>query len=168
MKLDRLPRSCALCIVLLVGCHKRADEVDRNWISPIKISESIDSLAGGMNLYKWQNMVIALQGLYDRPGRCFLLNSDAKSWSEVQFTGAPLGYRWNLPVMDRAGDGLFLQQGYKEDDQVVMGILTGRAAGNVALRDVVERKWITKTKELFAVAPPNRVKLTVQPRREDL
>ena len=54
--------SIALVLVLLLtGCSK-APQLDQGWSAPIKVTDSKDSLVGGVNLYKWQSTVIALQG----------------------------------------------------------------------------------------------------------
>jgi len=53
-----------------------------------------------------------------------------------------------LPI-DQASDKVFLEQDYMENDQLVMNVLVGRMSGSVAVRDVVERKWLTDKKTLF-------------------
>jgi len=111
--------------LLLVGCDKqKAYEVAQGWPVPIKVTESKDSLVDGVDLYKWHSTIIALQGLDDRSARCFLMNQDSNSWSEVPFLGVPHGdYLWAYPTMDQSGEKVFFQQGHMENNQLKMGVL---------------------------------------------
>jgi hypothetical protein len=105
--------------MLLVGCSEQAIPVAQGWSAPNKVTDSKDSLVGGVNLYKWHSTIIALQGLDDRSARCFLMNSDTGSWTEVQLTGIPHGYFWAEPEIDQASDRVLFEQGYMENDQLV-------------------------------------------------
>ena len=51
-----------------------------------------DGLVGGVDLYSWQNTIIALQGLDGGSARYFLMNRDSNSWSEANLTGIPMKF----------------------------------------------------------------------------
>ena len=155
--------SIALVLVLLLdGCSK-APQLDQGWTSPIKVADSKDSLVGDVILQKWHSTIIMFLGLdpaiaRDVSARCFLMDSssdNSNSWTEVQLTGVPQGYIWAYPAIDQAGDKVFFEQGYTENDQVVMNVLVGHMAGRIAVRDVVERRWITDKKTIFGETGPN-------------
>jgi hypothetical protein len=156
MKLYILPPVYLACTsLLLVGCNKQTDEIAQGWSVPTKVTESKDSLIDGVNLYKWHSTIIALQGLDDRSARCFLMNSATNSWTEAQLTGVPRGYFWAEPEIDQTSDMVLFEQGYMENDQLVMNALIGHMSGRIAVQDVVERKWLTDKKSLFGETAPN-------------
>ena len=143
--------SCVLtsATVLSISCSRQVVQTDRNWSPPIIVTGTKGGLMGGINVYKWQDTPIVLQGLDDRTARCFLMNRESNTWSEAHLAGVPQGYLWAYPTIDQASDKVFLEQGYMENDQLVMNVLVGRMSGSVAVRDVVERKWLTDKKTLF-------------------
>ena len=142
-------------VVLVVGCTKQAGEIVQGWSKPIKVTDSKDGLVDGVNLYKWHSTIIALQGLDDRSARCFLMNSDAGSWTEVQITGIPHGYFWAEPEIDQSNDRALFEQGHIETNQLVMKVLTGRMTDQIAFQDVVEMKWVTGKQVLFGKTSQN-------------
>ena len=152
-----VPIVFAFAFAPLVGCSKPAVQFDQNWSPPVKVSESIDGFVGGVDLYRWQNTIMALQGLDDGSAKCFMFNRSGgnDAWAEVPLTGVPRGYIWARPAMDQASDKTFFQDGYMENDELVMKVLIGRLTGSLAVRDVKEEKWLTDRKTLFGDARPN-------------
>ena len=140
-------------ILLLVSCSRQA-VLAQGWSAPNKVTDSKDSLAGGVIPYKWHGSIIVLQGLGDKSAKCFLMSSDAGSWTEVQMTGVPRGYFWVYPAIDQSSDRVFFDQGYMENDQLVMNVLVGRMTGRIAVQEVVEKKWITDKTTLFGETSP--------------
>jgi hypothetical protein len=146
-------------VFIATGCGKQADQLAKGWSAPINIAVSKDSLVGGMILNKWYNTIIAWQGLNpqiarldDMSAKCFLMDSNSDnsfSWTEVQLTGVPHRYIWPYLAIDQASDKVFFEQGYMENDQLIMNILVGRMNGRVTVRDVNEWKWVTDKKILF-------------------
>ncbi|HVU09390.1 MAG TPA: sialidase family protein [Verrucomicrobiae bacterium] len=116
---------------------------------------SKDSLVGGIELYNCNGVIIVLQGLDDGSSRCFLLSLNSNSWNEVSLTGVPLGYLWAYPAIDQASDEVFFEQGYIENEQLIMNVLVGRMSGNLAVQDVMEKKWLTDKKTLFGETGSN-------------
>ena len=92
MKRTSLLAGVLICAaVLFVGCSKQV-ELSNGWTRPIKVTESKDGLVGGVDLYSWQNTIIALQGLDGGSARYFLMNRDSNSWSEANLTGIPMKF----------------------------------------------------------------------------
>ena len=110
---------------------------------------------GGISVYKWHDTIIVMQELDDATARCFLINRNTNSWSEAPFTGVPQGYFWATPTIDQDSDSVFFEQGYMENDHLVMDVLIGRMilAGNIAVQDVKKKTWITDKKTLFGDTP---------------
>ena len=102
--------------------------------------------------YRYKNSILALQGQKNKSAKGFLMNPQTatnNSWTEVLFTGVPTGYLWTYPTLDQIGDRVLFGRAYMENDQLVMSVLIGRMAGGVAVRDAVEKKWLTDKKSLF-------------------
>ena len=141
----------------MTGCSKKDIPVDQGWSSPIKVTETKDTLVDGVNLSKWHGKIIAFQGFdpeiaRDVSARCFLMdsgNDKSNAWTEVPLDGVPQGYVWAYPAIDQASDKVFFEQGYTENDQLVMNVLVGRMAGRIAVRDTIEKQWVTDPKALF-------------------
>lgn len=158
-----LPTCLASIALLLAGCSKQADQLAQGWSSPIKIADSKDSLVGGVTLCKWHDTIIMFLGLdpgiaRDVSARCFLIDSTGDNsyrWTEVQLTGIPQGFIVAYPAIDQASDRVFFEQGYTENDRVVMSVVVGRMSGRIDMRDVKEKKWMTDTKALFGKALPS-------------
>jgi hypothetical protein len=141
---------------VLIGCSKRDYPLAQGWIQPVKITESKDGLVGPVDLYKKHDTIIMLQERDDHSARCFTMNRDSNSWQEAQLTGVPQGYLWAYPAIDQATtDRVFFEQGYMENDQLVMNVLAGPMSGNITVQNTVEKQWITDKKALFEKAPPN-------------
>lgn len=156
------------CIVLMlgVGCKKRDFSLDSSWSSPIKITESEDSLGGGISLYKWQGKIVALQPQPDGIARCYLLNTTYNTWMEASLTGVPRGYLWYRPSTDENGKRVFFDASYMENDLLVIIVLVGslEIGDRLSLKDATERKWLVDVKSLFGKSLPN-VRLTEPGRR---
>jgi hypothetical protein len=99
--------------------------------------------------------MIMMQWQDDKSARCFLMNSNDNSWSEAQLTGIPHGYIWTYPAIDQASDKVFFEQGYMENDQLIMNVLVGRMNGSIAVRDGMEKKWSTDKKTVFGETGSN-------------
>lgn len=77
-------------------------------------------------------------------------NSDnSNSWTEVQLTGVPPGYIVAYPAIDQDSDKVFFEQGYTENDHLVMKVFVGLMAGRIAVRDGKERVWTTDARKVF-------------------
>jgi hypothetical protein len=83
------------------------------------------------------------------------MKRDSNSWQEVQLAGVPRGYLWAYPAIDQATDRVFFEQGYMENDHLVMNVLAGQMSENMTARNTVEKQWITDKKALFEKAPSN-------------
>lgn len=162
-----IPIVCFCTLLLTIGCRKQSIPLAQAWSAPIKITETKDSMAGGVRLYKWHNTVIALQGQDDNSAKCFLINSN-NVWSESPLTGVPRGFSWDTPAMDKDSDRVFFEQGYIENDQLIMNVLVGRMtlSGSIAVQDVTEKKWMVDTKALFGETQ-SIVRLTERPGTRD-
>lgn len=135
--------------MLLVGCSEQAIPLAQGWSPPTTVTASKSGLVDGVELYKWNGSIIVLQGLDDGSSRCFLMNRNSNSWSEASLTGIPHGYLWAYPATDQASDKVFFEQGYMENDQLVMNVLVGRMNGGMAVQGVMEKKWLVDKKTLF-------------------
>jgi hypothetical protein len=149
-------------LVLGLGCSKPkpAPALDQGWSVPIAVSQSKDGLVGEVVLHKWKNGIIALQGLDEGSAKCFLFNRDGETNApviEVPLTGVPKGYLWAYPTLNRAGDEVFFEQGYMENDRLVMKVLIGRmiANGSIAIREAREQIWITDKESLLGDTSSN-------------
>lgn len=140
--------------VFFVGCSRQV-ALAQGWSAPIKVTDSQSGLGRGIILYKWQNTIIGLEGQDDWSARVFLMNPNASSWAEVQMTGVPRGYLWAYPAIDQSSDKMFFEQGYIENDKLIMNVLLGRMTGSMAVRDAVEKKWLTDKKTLFGETGSN-------------
>lgn len=124
---------------------------------------------------RWHDTMIVFQGFNpeiasDVSARCFLTETNSDNslfWNEVQLEGVPLGYVWAYPAIDQDSDKVFFEQGYTENDQLVMKVLMGRMTGRVVVRDATERKWSEDKRSLFGEPLPN-VSLTDPGKRERL
>jgi hypothetical protein len=164
--MKKIPIVCLCILALSIGCHKQVVLLAQGWSMPTKFAETEDSLGGGVVLYNWHSRILALQPQSDGAAKCYLLNSNDKSWAEVPFTGVPRGYLWYRPAIDQDSDRVLFDQSYKEDDKLVIAVLVGRVTvnGSLAVRDVAERKWTTDTKALFGETRPD-VRLSEPGRR---
>lgn len=146
-------------LVLSIGCRKPkpSTPLDQGWSAPVTITQSKNGLVGRVVLYNWRNTIIALQGQDDNSAKCFVMSSGDNPWAEASLTGVPPGYSWDTPAIDKTSDRVFFQQGYLENDQLVMSVIIGRltANGNLAMRDVTEKKWLTDKKSLLGETQPN-------------
>lgn len=151
-----------------IGCREKACSLDQNWLPRVKITETRDSLGGGISLREYRGKVFALQPQGRGVTKFFLLNSNSNSWVEVQLTGVPDGYYRSWPIFGGESDRVAFKQDYVEGDQLVVSVLIGRLTidGEVSVRDTIEKRWITKTKELFGETSAD-IRLTEQPERRD-
>jgi hypothetical protein len=151
--------------VLVTGCGKQKFPIDDLWTSSVKVTESKDGLVGGVDLYSLHNTAIALQGLDDGSATCFLMNSNGNSWTKTQLTGIPRGYLWAYPAIDQASDRVFFEDGYMQNDQLVMNVLVGRMTGNLKVQDAMEKQWIMDKKTLFG-QPSSNIRLNDPGKRD--
>ena len=93
--------------VLLSGCGKQAAQLDQSWSSSIAVTGSKSGLSDGVDLYKWQDTIIAIQRLDHRMARYFLMSGSSNSWVEVNLAGVPHGYLWDYPAIDPFSDKVF-------------------------------------------------------------
>src|ERR1700681_2202314 len=59
--------------LILAGCGQQADPMGQGWTAAIRITDTKDSLVGGVVLHKWHNAVFALQPQDNMEAKCFLL-----------------------------------------------------------------------------------------------
>jgi len=145
-----------VCVpILLIGCGKQVVPLGQGWALPTEVAHSKDGLVGGVDLYKWQNTIMVLQELDGGSAKCFTMAGNSNTWREVKLVGIPHGYLWAYPAIDQTGDKVFFEQGYMENDQLVMKALVGRLTDGTAVRDATEIQWITDKNTLFEKAPPN-------------
>jgi hypothetical protein len=140
---------------LSISCSRQVVQIDRNWSPPSPATQSKSGLVDAIELYKWHNTIVMLQGLDDGSARCFLMNSSETLWSESQLTGVPHGYLWGYPAIDQDSDKVFFEYGYMENDRLVMNVLLGRMNGSVAVRDVVEKQSLTDKTTAFGETGSN-------------
>jgi hypothetical protein len=110
---------------------------------------------GGISVYKWRDTIIVLQGLDDGTAKCFLMNRSSNSWSEAHLTGVPKGYLWAYPTIEQTSNRVYFEQGYMENDQLIMNVLVGRMSESVIIRDAMEKKWLIDKKTLFGETGSN-------------
>jgi hypothetical protein len=143
-----------ICIIV-VGFGKQSIPVAQGWSSPTTVTGTKGGLMGGICVYKWQDTIIVLQELDGGSAKCFTMAGHSNFWREAQLIGVPHGYLLAYPATDQTGDKVFFEQGYMENDQLVMKVLVGRLTDGAAVRDATEIQWITDKKTLFEKAPPN-------------
>jgi hypothetical protein len=144
-------------LVLSVGCQKQDVPLAQDWSVPGKVTDTMDSLTGGILLYSWHNNVIALQGLNDDSAKVFLFNSSNNSWIQSSLSGTPRGYQWNWPAFDKNSDRVFFEQGYMENNRLKMSVLVGRLTteANLTLVDTAENKWESDKDAFFGKTASN-------------
>src|SRR5437016_14465624 len=81
-------------VLLAVGCGEQANQLDLGWSPPVKVTDSIENLAGGIRLHKFQNTIIGLPSLQGGSAKCFFLNRSSNSWFEAPRMRPPRGYLW--------------------------------------------------------------------------
>jgi hypothetical protein len=164
---EQLVLFALLCTIgFLVGCSRQDVQLDKSWSPPITVTASKSGLVGGVELYKWNGTTLVLQGLDDRRSRCFLMDHSNHSWVEASLSGVPPGYLWAYPTIDQNSDKVFFEQGYMENDQLIMNVLVGHMDDRVAVQDAIERKWLTDKKTLFGETGSN-VQLGLLPGARD-
>ena len=143
--------------LILAGCGKQADPLAQGWSPPVRITNTKDSLVGGVVLHKWHNAVFALQPQDNMQAKCFLLSSNDNSWAEVPLTGVPKGYFWYRPGMAEDSDKVCFEKSYLENDKLVLATLAGQMTvnGGLAVREASEKQWVSDTKSLFGTTRPN-------------
>ena len=138
-------------LLLSAGCGKQSAPIAQGWSAPVKITDTQDSLIGSVVLRKLHDAIIAFQPQEDGMAKCFVLNSDSKSWAEVSLAGVPRGYFWWWPAIEQGSDKVFFERGYIENDKLVMSALIGRMTvnTNLLMKEVVENTWLTSVESLF-------------------
>ena len=140
--------------VLLSGCGKQAAQLDQSWSSPIAVTGSKSGLSDGVDLYKWHDRAIMLQWESYKSARYFVMKG-SNSWAEMNLTGVPNEYLWVFPALDPSSDKVFFEQGYIENDQLVISVIAGRMTESVTVRNATETKWTADTKGLFGGDHPD-------------
>jgi len=111
-------------VLLAFGC-KQANQLDHGRSPPVKVTDSIENLAGGIRLHKFQNTIMGLQSLQGGSAKFFFLNRANNSWFETPRTSAPTGYLWGWWALDLQSKRLLLPDGYVENEHLVMRALIG-------------------------------------------
>jgi hypothetical protein len=86
--------------LVITGCGKSDDRLDTNWTPSVAVSSSIGSLSGWLDLHRCHNTIIAISVFRDGSPYGLILNPDQKSWSELSFVGAPIGYIWSYAAIN--------------------------------------------------------------------
>jgi BNR/Asp-box repeat. len=136
---------CAFAV--LFGCSKQGEQLDHGWTPPVKVTDSIDSLAGGVALYKCLDSIVALQS----PTRCFFMDRNTRgndSWREVPLTGFSPEYTFD-PAIDQPSGRIVFDQSYVENEQLEMNALFVRMTKSGKVQIEAERKWTVDKKALF-------------------
>lgn len=156
MKTDK---SAVFLLIVLVGIvaflinhyisHvERPIPLAQGWSQPVVVTSSKDSLVGGFKVYKWHDTILGLQGLNDATARCFLEGRSSNAWLEMHLTGVPNGYYWAYPAIDRLSDTAFFDQGYTDNNKLVLKIIVGQLKDQIALKNAKTKQW-TLTKDEF-------------------
>jgi hypothetical protein len=147
-----------ICLLWMLYNHRpfrpSAVRLAEGWSQPVKVTDSKDSLVGGVILHQWHGSLVAFQGHDDLSARGFLMESNM-SWKEVSLTGVPREYRWSRPTFDDASESVFFQQGYLENERLFMSVLVGRCFANANVGDVTEIKWTADKNALFGTTGTN-------------
>jgi hypothetical protein len=168
IRMKRLKRISLLagflvCIVLfLVGCNKQANQVAQGWTLPVSVTASQQADVGGGDLYKWHDTIILLkeQSIMSRN------NNPNNSWTQLPLSGVPDGYAFYCPALDQASGRIMFEQGFIENDQLMMSAIFVRFTGSRGLQVEAERKWTMDQKSLFGETG-SKVKFNGPPARLD-
>ena len=156
--------SLTCTILLTTGCRKSADLLDPHWTSPVSISSSIAGLGGAIRLHRYHDTLIGVQVLYGGSAQLLILNRASNSWSQLNVAGAPdVGgwtYLWGCAAIDTQSKRIILPEGYAENEQLVMKVLTATITEDAELRDITEKEWKTDKITLLGKTSPN-VKLNL-------
>src|SRR6266496_4275055 len=68
-----LPCGLVLAMAFWSGCSRQTNESDSAWTPPVKVTDSIDNLVGGVALYKYLDTIVALQS----PVTCYLMDGNS-------------------------------------------------------------------------------------------
>ncbi len=142
-------------VLLAVGCGKLPNQLDDRWSPPVKVAVSIDNLAGGIRLHKFQNTIMGLQSLQGGFAKWFFLNRTNNSWFETARVSAPTGYLWGWWALEPQSKRLLLPEGHVENGQLVMRALLGTIEENARLSDATEKKWLADKKSCFGETDEN-------------
>lgn len=83
-------------------------------------------------------------------------NSDSSnSWTQLPLSDVPGGYPFYCPAFDQANDRIMFEQGYTENDQLLMSAILGRMTRDGGIQVEAERKWTTNKKSFFGETPSN-------------
>src|SRR5208283_2167695 len=111
-------------------------DTDQKWSPVVQLTESSDSLAAGVLLYKWRDTVIGWQPIGG--GRCFFINRENNSWRQTQLNGLPKDYLQVEPAMDPNSGRALFSQAFTESDKLVMKSLLIDLGGIPSVRDAEE------------------------------
>ena len=155
-------------VVFLAGRVRWTIQLAQGWTPPVKVTESQDGLDGSVDLYKWRDTIILLQGRYDwsaKSSTCSILirNSDpSNSWTRLPLPDVSRGYLFGRPALDPTNGRILFEQGFIENDQLEMSVILVRMTGSGRVEVEAERKWTTDKKTLFGETQSINVRLTEQ------
>lgn len=150
----------AWIVVFLVGQIKWPIQLDQGWSQQVQAAETQNGDRGSVNLYKWRDTIILLQHRYDwssKSSLCSIMtrnNASGSSWTQLPLSDVPSGYHFYAPVIDSTNNRILFEQGYTENDQLVMSIIFVRVT-NGRVQVGPEQKWKTDQRTLLGETPPN-------------
>lgn len=150
----------------ITGCRESAEQVDRNWSSPVAIASSIGGLGGAIVIHKTQGTLVGIQ-VHRGLVQLRELQIAKNSWSELPVGEVPNGYLWYGAAIDPQTRRVLLPQGYAENEQLVMKVLMGNLTARGEIRDIMERVWITEKMMIIGNTGPD-VRMTSREKREDV
>jgi hypothetical protein len=157
-------------IAIVIGCNKSStqsgqDYLAQNWSAPVRVTDTKSGFVDAVDLYKFNNTIIMIQVQDGHTARYFVLQRDGNSWAESKLSGVRQGYLWTYPAIDQAGGRVFFDEGYMENNQLVMNVIMGNMDKSISLRNSVEKKWSLDMKQLFGRIS-NNVRLTEPGKRD--
>jgi hypothetical protein len=141
----------------LTSCNKLANQPDQSWTPPMAVSSTIDSLAGGVDMYKCFDTIITLQTMQNMSARCFLMRhgaGDSNFWAEVPFPSLPRAYRV-VPTVGQADGRIFFPRSHATNDQLITSVFFTRIKENGTVQIESERRWATDKQLFFGTTGSN-------------
>ena len=135
--------------IICIGCNKKADQLDHHWTTPTRITQSLEGLGGGVDLYKFQSSIVGFQPLNSGTGRCFLLNQDGNTWVEVSLANVPGNHSWTYPLIEKSSDSILFPECLTKEDQLVMNIFSTSMGANGEFRVQGQTEWSADKRAFF-------------------
>ena len=141
--------------LLLFGCTKSASPMAQGWSPSAKIAESEDGLGGWVSLHKFKETIIGFEPVRTKSMRCFFLNQDGKSWSEVPFPDMPRQDIWPFPLIEYGDNRILFPGGYADNDNIFLNVygISVDANGKIGLEPPMT--WRTSKQILFPGSSSN-------------